>query len=95
MINLFRKEERNVEEKSKKETVRISRLTIKFLDGSSLSWTHLPYVGKGVITPWLSFYKWYMYRKSDSYAMKYKTGITALRRDQIQWFNIEIKEEVK
>jgi len=95
MKNPFRKEkeERNVEERLKKEIVRVSRCTIRFLDGSTLSCTHKPYTGKGTIAPWLDFYKWYMFRKSDSYAMKYHNGLTILRRDQIQTVDIRVEEE--
>ena len=90
----WKKKENNVEEKTKKQTVRVSRLTVKLLDGSVLSWTIKPYFGKGIIAPWYSFYKWYMFRKSDSYTMVYKNGANVIRRDQIQTFQIRITEEI-
>jgi len=42
------------------------------------------------ITPWIPFYKWFFGRKGEYFILKHRKGEVLIKRDQIEFFSIDI-----
>ena len=66
-------------------------LTIVMKDGHTLAWTTTSTLTSMVPNaPWVDFYKWYFGRESDEYVMRYASGETMFKREDIKRFIVTI-----
>lgn len=66
-----------------------NQLTIKMRDKSELSWSVVDWDGVSKTKPWRHFYKWFFGRTGEIFVMRYKTGETVFRREDIVSFTVQ------
>ncbi len=86
IITLFPKEKKEVPKQIKTNT-----LFICFTNGKCQSWSIEPFTGNIILKPWWGFYKWFYFRKSPYYSIKYNGGSTTIKREMINYFNINVE----
>ena len=101
---MFWKKKKPIKEESKKELpkpikykeISTNNLTIQTKSSDKMSWTVKPWEGTVKIEPWLKFYIWFFGKTGDFFVMKFDTGETMIRRDEIITFTVFIstKKEI-
>ena len=62
--------------------VKKTILTIYFVNNVTLSWDNESFIGDKTFA-WSEFYTWFFARKTPLFVLKYKTGETTFRREDI------------
>jgi|APSaa5957512622_1039677.scaffolds.fasta_scaffold230698_1 hypothetical protein len=84
------------EDHVKYKEISTNTLTIQTKSSGKMSWTIEPWEDTVKIEPWIKFYIWFFGRSGDFFVMKFNTGETMIRRDEIITFTVFIstKKEI-
>lgn len=76
------------------KVTKSNTLTIKMRDKSELSWSVVDWDGVSKTKPWRRFYTWFFGRTGELFVMRYKTGETVFRREDIVSFTVQTHTEM-